>query len=257
MSFQRSAFQLFSFAAPRSVLRNALTLITLFVISTLVLAKSPVGLVTHVVGTLVVKKPDGSVKLLAVKSELHPGDVLSTQQASFARVRFSDGTDVALRPNSQLVVKEYSYAAETPASDNVSLDLRKGGMRMVTGLLGKRNPDKVRIDTPAATIGIRGTHLGLLVCQDDCLDFLSVNGAPPRNGLHADVADGVIAIITDIGVILVHANEFGFSSSRSDTPTLVEAIRGLVVTLPESISLNGAGGRSLGEERKDCNCGIK
>lgn len=38
-------------------------------------------------------------------------------------------------------------------------------MRMVTGLIGKKNPDAIRVDTQTATIGIRGTDF--IVTADD------------------------------------------------------------------------------------------
>jgi hypothetical protein len=44
-----------------------------------------------------------------------------------------------------------------PDGDNASFNLVKGGLRSVTGLLGKRNKEKFAMKTPSATIGIRGT----------------------------------------------------------------------------------------------------
>ena len=49
------------------------------------------GTVTHLSGTLSVQRPDGSVRILSQKSEVSPGDVLTTQRDSYAQVNFTDG----------------------------------------------------------------------------------------------------------------------------------------------------------------------
>ena len=238
-------------------LRNFLTLLFLLGAVSLAWAQAVIGTVTHLTGTLVVKQTDGSAKLLAVSSEVREGDVVNTQQGTYARIRFQDQGELVLRPNSQLVITRYSYQEAAPAEDNFAVNLLKGGLRMVTGLVGKRNPNKVKVETATATIGIRGTHFGLLECQGDCGDIPTVTGQPPGDGLHADVAEGVISMTTDAGEILIHAGEFGYAASRKAPPRLVSAEEGFQVTLPESVSLNSAGGRSVGETRADCNCAVK
>lgn len=240
----------------RSVLHKLLTFILLLGVAGLTWAQVA-GTVTHLTGTLVVKQADGKGKLLSLGSELRVGEILNTQQGSFARVRFTDGGEVVLRPNSQLAVTGYAYQPEEPAKDNMAVGLIKGGMRMVTGLLGKRNPQNVEVKTVTATIGIRGTHFGLLLCQGDCTDIPTATGQPPADGLHADVVEGVIHTANPAGELLVRAGEFGYVADKTTPPRLVRKEDGVQVTIPESISLNSAGGRSVGETREDCNCTVK
>jgi hypothetical protein len=53
--------------------------------------------------------------------------------------------------------------------DGFMMRLVKGGLRAVTGLIGKRNPNNVRMRAGTATIGIRGTHWGVMcVGEDTC-----------------------------------------------------------------------------------------
>ena len=126
------------------------------------------GQITHLSGTLSAKRADGSSKLLSVKSEVLEGDMLSTETETYARIKFSDGAEVVMRPVSQLKIESYAYNATKPESDNVLINMFKGGLRAVTGLVGKRNREKVTFQTETATIGIRGTHFGALLCQNDC-----------------------------------------------------------------------------------------
>jgi hypothetical protein len=161
-----------------------------------------VGTVTHLSGVLSVKRTDGSTKVLAVKSDVLEGDVLSTANDTYARIKFIDSAELVLRPNSVLKVDKYAYKADEPDKDDVKFDMVKGGLRAVTGLLGKRNKERFGLNTPTATIGIRGTHLGALFCQNDCGGVPTPTGKTPDNGLHVDVASGAIVVTPKLTVAL-------------------------------------------------------
>lgn len=224
----------------------------------LLLASTPVlagtaGTVTHLSGTLSVKRADGSTKLLSIKSEVQEGDTLSTEAETYARVKFIDGGEVVLRPGSQLKVEAYAYQAGKPESDNIVLGMLKGGLRAVTGLLGKRNKDKVSVNTATATIGIRGTHWGMLFCQGDCSGVPTTSGGPPPNGLHLDVADGAIVVRNAAGQTLINTGQFGFVAGPNSLPVIVPANQGIPVTMPQSISQNQGGSRGIGKsEQTEC-----
>jgi hypothetical protein len=116
-----------------------------------------VGKVSNVSGPLVAKKIDGVVKILTANSEVEQGDILITEKATYARIKFIDNSEITLRPATQLKIDNFSYDEAKPEGDNAFFNLVKGGLRSVTGALGKRNREKVAINTPTATIGIRGT----------------------------------------------------------------------------------------------------
>ena len=131
-------------------------------------ALAAAGNVTHLSGAVVARRGDGQSQILSVKSEVREGDVIATAENSYARLKFGDGTEVVLRPNTQMKVDAFQYEEQRPKQDNVLLSLLKGGLRSVTGLLAKRNAASFRVQAPNATIGIRGTNFGLLYCQNDC-----------------------------------------------------------------------------------------
>ncbi|MGZ3184298.1 MAG: FecR family protein, partial [Telluria sp.] len=116
-----------------------------------------VGTVTHLSGPLVAKKANGTVKVLAVKSEVENGDTLVSEKNTYAQIKFVDNGQITLRPGTVFKIENYSYNADKPDGDAEHLELIKGGLRSVTGLLGKRNKEKFALKTPSATIGIRGT----------------------------------------------------------------------------------------------------
>jgi len=218
---------------------------------------SGVGTVTHLSGTLSAKRPDGSTRFLSTKSIVAEGDILNTAAGTYARVKFADGAEVVLRPGSQLKVDSYRFNERKPNDDNVVLSMLKGGLRSVTGVLGKRNRDKFLLVAPNATIGIRGTHFGMLLCQGDCGAIPTITGQPPANGLHVDVADGSIVVRNPVGQQVLNAGQFGYVRDARTPPIQVPPQQGIQVTMPPAISKNDASGRSLGKDRKEDECTVR
>jgi FecR protein len=219
-------------------------------------AANVVGQVTHLSGTLIAKRADGTTKVFSVKSEVEQGDTLSTEQDTYARIKFVDGGEVVLRPRTQLKVAVYSFNRAKPQASNVLLDMLKGGMRAVTGLVGMRNHDAVKYNTPTATIGIRGTHFGALFCQNDCGGIPTITGKPPENGLHVDVASGAIVVSNAAGQQVISAGQFGFVQNANTLPVIVPPSLGVQVTMPTSISQNNSSGRGIGKANNS-NCAVQ
>jgi hypothetical protein len=144
---------------------------------------------TLVEGTAFVTRNDGRQGILARGSSLAVGDVLSTTRNSTVRLRFTDGGETAIRPDSRISVQAYTYVHDVPATDSLVLSLLKGGLRAITGSIGKRgNIDAYRLNMSTATVGIRGTDYTARVCNNDCTDLaissnvttnVPINSGPP------------------------------------------------------------------------------
>lgn len=112
-----------------------------------------------------IKSVRGDVQLLSASGTQRPaspGDMLMpidrvlTGTDSAASVVLRDGTTMVVGPSSRLDIKEFHFDATTQ-DGGLLVSLLRGSMRMITGLIGKKQPDTVRIETQTATIGIRGT----------------------------------------------------------------------------------------------------
>jgi hypothetical protein len=217
---------------------------------------SAVGTVTHLSGTFSVLHADGSAKVLAVKSEIIEGDLLTTEAETYARIKFIDGSEVVLRPATQFKVDKFSFSEADASRDNAVFSLLKGGLRAVSGLIGKRSRDNVSYGTTVATIGIRGTHLGALLCNNDCGSIPTTSGTPPPDGLHTDVASGAIVVTNSAGSQQFSAGQFGYVGGPNTPPTLVPPSQGIQVTMPPSIAANAAQGRSPGGAGRDTSCAL-
>lgn len=124
------------------------------------------GTIQRLSGTISVQKPDGAIRVLSRQSQVVKGDILNTERDSYAQVKFTDGAVVTLKPNTRVRIEDYAFDEKEPARDNSALALVKGGLRMITGFIGKRgNQDAFKLGTATATIGIRGTTFNV----DDCI----------------------------------------------------------------------------------------
>jgi len=101
-------------------------------------AMAAAGTVTQLSGTLSVRKADGSVRILSQKSDIQPGDTINTQRDSFAQIKFGDGAQVTLKPNTSVKLENFNFNQAEPQKDSFIYNLVKGGLRAVSGLIGKR-----------------------------------------------------------------------------------------------------------------------
>lgn len=127
-----------------------------FVASTLAFAEG--GMVTSVEGSATVQTGAGPVRPLRLGDAVVEGDNLATGPNSTLVVRFDDGQVLALSSRAKLTVSTYKYNP-TAKSGNILFSLVDGGMRTLTGLIGKASPEAVTYKARTATIGIRGTHV--------------------------------------------------------------------------------------------------
>lgn len=175
------------------------------------------GTVTHLSGTLSVTRSDGSARILSRKSAVISGDTLSTQRDSYAQINFTDGSTLTLRPNTQMKVEDYQFTQDRPQADNSFFRLLKGGLRSVTGLIGKRgNQDAYRIGTSTVTIGIRGTSGDTLDCTQEC-DGVMLNSEKLPKGLYHATYTGSHILTNEVSSVTTEENQFVLvTDSRSD-----------------------------------------
>jgi hypothetical protein len=224
--------------------------------SVTVLAANEIGKVTHLSGLMTVDREGATGKVLSIDSVIMEGDLLKTEEDSFARIKFNDKSEIVLRPETEFKVNALKFNADKPDENKADMDLIKGGMRAVTGLIGKNNPDAVRTGTPTATIGIRGTHFGAMFCDGNCGSVPTASGSPPPNGLHTDVVSGGISLTNSAGTVNVGAGQYGFVANAGAMPVLVPPSQGVPVVMPPSISQNNSNGRGLGKSG-DTSCAIR
>lgn len=128
-------------------------------------ANQEAGRFQFVHGSVEVVRADGETLVAERNLPVFEGDTVTTAAASSAQIRMVDDALMALRPRSELIIEGYQY---NQADDDSSLvNLARGGLRTVSGVIGRNRSENVKIETPVATMGIRGTDMDTFVVPDE------------------------------------------------------------------------------------------
>ena len=164
-------------------------------VSGLALAQQRVGELEYAQGIATAQLKETDARFLARGDALFEGDLVTTSEKGFAVLAFADGTKITLRPSTSFAIDKYAH---DKGAENAFVRLLKGGMRAITGLIGKRNPGGIRVSTVTATIGVRGTSFDARLCGSDCRQEQNENRPRPGQGAPVPVIDSVVGRIVRI-----------------------------------------------------------
>jgi hypothetical protein len=161
------------------------------------------GIAQFSVGDVSVQRAAATTPL-ANGSRIESGDLITTGANGRTQMRFTDGGMVSLQPNSQFKISRYSDA-QANQQDSFLVDLARGGMRAITGLIGKRNRENYKVTTTTATIGIRGSGFSMAYNSDGTLAVTTELDA--------------IEVCTQAGCVGLNVGESALVTSANARPT--------------------------------------
>lgn len=132
-----------------------------------------VGRVTKAQGEVIAVGERG--RLLKVGTRVFEKDELHTGRYGRAEIQFVDESTLILGAETIFKLDQVTYH---PAVENVgmSFSLQKGAFRLITSRLGFARPADLRVETPVATISIRGTDFWGGLLKPEELDVLLISG---------------------------------------------------------------------------------
>jgi len=159
-----------------------------------------IGRVTDLNGEVTVIHADGTRTTLQMGDAVLLGDILETSLEAGVGILLADGASLAMGEDARMVLDEMVYDPGTQEG-SVALSVMKGIFTIVSGEVAKTDPDAMTINTPVATIGIRGTQIGLDLSNGRDLSVVML-----------EEADGFVgeAVITNAGGVMT-LNEAYFS----------------------------------------------
>lgn len=119
------------------------------------LAQDPAGRVKTVKGTVYIQR-EGRRELALVGAGVRQADTLVTGPDGAVGVSLADDTLLSAGPNSVLQIERFMYEPNQPGS--LEAALTKGTLAVVSGRIAKQAPDAMRVKTPSAILGVRGTE---------------------------------------------------------------------------------------------------
>jgi len=202
--------------------------ISLLILSTSILAN--IGLVTNFSGSAAIERDEGFevfevVKDLGVQME----DVIATAKGK-VRIDFIDETRVDVTEHSRLVIDDFVY---DPASQEGSLSLKAslGTIRYASGQIAKTSSQNVKITTPSAVIGVRGTDFTMTVDEIGGSTIILL----PSCDTNGDCFVGEISVESDAGMVIMNqafqATTVATSSSVPLKPVVLDLEENLINNL--------------------------
>jgi len=200
-------------------------------------AKSDLGVGKAIIsiGKVFSKSKDGTENKLKRRGKVFEGDTITVGKKSRLQLRFVDNQLVVLKADTVFRIDEYKFKDKKDSDKSAALSLLKGGMRSVTGLIGKSARDKYKVKTPVATMGVRGTHYVIQICSGNCGDGVQ--------GIVGTVLQGAIVMSNDAGTQEFGTDQFFNVPSNNEAPK--------AITNPPRVLISRATSTSDGEEEGD------
>ena len=166
---------------------------------------APAARVDFAVGNVTAVGVNGQSRPLGKGAQIEQGDTVNTNGGR-AQLRFTDGAYVSLQPESQFRIDQYRYEGKQDGNEKGFFSLLKGGLRTITGLVGRTNKSNYQVSTSVATIGIRGTEYTIQYGK-------SVTGT---------VGEGEINVCNGAGCLSVTNGESYYVQGQDSRPVLTE-----------------------------------
>ena len=173
-------------------------------------------------------------------------DAVKTSQGKVG-ITFADETKVQINEGSRLVIDDFVYDPKNKGAGKLALNMASGTVRYASGAIAHNNPSKVAINTPTATIAVRGTdftatvdELGAstIILLPSCAD--KIKSVDQLNPSDKNCVTGIIDVITDAGIVTLDKPfQATRVESRSTAPTKpitlnlsLDAMNGLLILSP-------------------------
>lgn len=141
-------------------------------------------------------------------------DAVKTTQGKVG-ITFSDNTRVQVNENSRLVIDDFVYDPKSSKGGKLAVNVAQGTVRYASGQIAKNNPQAVAVNTPVATIGVRGTDFTATVDEFGRSTVILLPSCPAGwRDVERDCRTGEISVTNDAGSVILNKP---FQATRVDS----------------------------------------
>ncbi len=141
----------------RSISSACVAILFVLLIASAANAQNPqIAQVKTVSGQVTIQRSGASVPV-KVGDPLFEKDTIDTGADGAIGITFIDNTVMSAGPNSEVALEQYRFDSNN-YNGSMLTDMRKGTLDMVSGDIAKSSPGAMKVKTPAAILGVRGTH---------------------------------------------------------------------------------------------------
>src|SRR2546427_246674 len=179
---------------------------------------SDAGKFLSVFGDVRVISRDGAPRAAQREAEFREGESIITGAGALAQLRMFDGALMSVRGDTEIKLERFSYAGEQDRNASFLMSVLKGGLRTITGAIGRQNRERYRITTATVTIGVRGTDFEIVHVP------LQAGSREVPAGTYDRVFEGVTSMENRAGVmLLVSRDQTAFAALQGTTPPVLVA----------------------------------
>jgi VCBS repeat-containing protein len=195
-----------------------------------------IGRVETLNGSVEVIRANGDRVMLSIGDPVYQGDVLQTGEDGAIGIVFLDETLLSIAENGKAVLDEIIFDA-TAQEGSMHVSLLQGVFSLVSGQIAKVDPDALVLNTPVATIGIRGTQISVDVGEGDRLNVLLMEEADGTIGeVIVANGDGLKILNQPLQEVMVTSSGTAPSDIYNvDVATALNRYGNAVIALPTSI----------------------
>jgi hypothetical protein len=141
---------------------------------------------------------------------------------------FADDTKVQVNENSKLVIDEFVYDPKNKDAGKLALNMASGTVRYASGAIAHNNPNKVAINTPTATVAVRGTDFTATVDELGESTVILLPSCPRKDMMPDEIErlckTGKIDVINDAGTVTLDQPFQGTKVTARNIPPTRPAI---------------------------------
>jgi hypothetical protein len=216
-----------------------LFILTIILLGTYKICYSAIGTVTEQINTppSIQRKAQSLTGSKGTGVEMN--DAVKTAQGKVG-ITFEDNTKVQVNENSKLVIDDFVYDPKKPAAGKLALNMAQGTVRYASGAIAHNNPSKVAINTPTATIAVRGTDFTATVDELGRSTVILLPSCPndrsTRNvrDIELNCKTGEIEVITDAGSVILNQP---FQATKVESRSLAPS-KPVILSLSENAITN-------------------
>ena len=199
------------FRYKKFILKLLLKILFFFYLLTNHVVASEIGVIGFVIGNAF--NQDG--KKLNVGDPIFYGDTIKTDESGKSQIMFLDQTVMTIGSSTELIIDEFVYDPENTDGKLLST-IKSGSIKILTGKISEKNPENLVVDTPAGTIGTRGTEFKAAIDPETLKSQILLIGPGPKNSL--GLRPGAVEVANEAGSVLLDKPYLFTEVSQNNAP---------------------------------------
>ncbi len=176
----------------------------------------------------------GQLQEVNAGQALYPGDRVLTREQGYVLIQFRDGSSLALKENSRVLIEKFSWDASSNQGFSI-IRFLQGAFRAISGSIASSEPDNYQVITGVGTLGVRGTVFGARLCAENSCVSPKANGQGDflSAGTYIGVLQGRIVSTNGAIKTRVAAGRAIYQKDNTSEPVSVDNIPGLIFSAEE------------------------